>query len=286
MSSRFTRAVLAVIVAAGLVTVAHGAQAAQAASTGTTACSKASTNGTVTRTIGLFRSYNLRVPEGISDSTPLLISLHGFQSFPFGQEFSSGWSQVADRKKFIVAYPAANWNSWNLGQNGGDVNFVTDVANAIAGKYCVDRSRIFLEGGSQGGYMSQRMLCDRTSTFAAASSHMGGRPEYFWDLFYNGECEPSRPAAVILTHGESDPLVGIHEGESTRDNWVERNGCDATPVVGTLPDGQLQSYTGCDAGSDVVWRTYTGLGHAYPTGTQLTEHQERVWSFLMAHPKP
>ncbi|TDD61298.1 hypothetical protein E1263_08040 [Kribbella antibiotica] len=264
-----------------LVAGALAATSPTATATTATACSLAPTGGTVTRSFfpTSARSYNLRVPAGLTGNAPLLLSLHGLGSAPFFQEQATGWSQTADAEKFIVAYPAGDLN-WNLAVGSPDVRFLRDVIDRIAAEHCVDRSRVYVEGGSLGSWMSQRAACDAAGTFAAAAGFMGGSPNTF------GGCGPTRPIAVALFHGESDPLISIAEGRRTRDEWVARNKCSPVPVTEPVADGTASTYRGCAAGVAVSWRSYKGLGHAYPTGAAGSDFRERAWRFLSAHRLP
>lgn len=266
---------------AGAVTV-PAAAAAPAASPGAQACSLTPTGGTVTRSLfpASWRSYNLRVPAGLGNPAPLMLSLHGLGSFPYGQEQASGWSKHADQQKFIVAYPAGNSSSWNLNKGSADVKFLRDVVDHIARTYCVNPKRVYTEGGSLGSFMSQRMACDAADKIAAASGFMGGDPSS------SGGCTPSRPIGVSLFHGEDDNVVPISSGRAARDAWVARDGCNPTPVVEPVPNGTAQSYGGCGGGVSVTWRSYAALGHAYPTGADGEDFRNRAWRHLMSHTLP
>lgn len=255
------------------------------------ACSTASTNGTTTVALWAgwdqgFRSYNLHVPAGLTGQTPLLIDLHGLGSNAFFQETASGWSGYADSEKFIVAYPAGSaWGqAWNVGEGSADVAFIKKVVADIKGKYCVDAGRVFVEGGSLGGFMAQRMLCDAEDVFAAGASTISSSLDYF-----NNPCTLSRGVAFAAFGAESDPLFGslsVHQ----KDWWVDRNSCSTTGTPDPNPYGANGVvYGGCDDGVHVLWRTYSSAnanGHAYPTGAALEDLHAKAWAFLMAHPRP
>lgn len=257
----------------------------------TAACSTASTKGTKTVTIWAgwdqgFRSYNLRVPAGLTGSAPLLIDLHGLTSNAFFQETASGWSAYADSRKFIVAYPAGQaWGqAWNVGQGSADVAFLKMVVADIKGKYCVDADRVFVEGGSLGGFMAQRMLCDAEDTFAAGASTISSSLDYF-----DNPCTLGRGVAFAAFGSENDPLFGSLSAHQ-KDWWVDRNGCSTTGTPDPNPYGANGAvHGGCDDGVQVLWRTYAPAhanGHAYPTGAALDDLHAKAWTFLMAHPRP
>lgn len=270
---------LAMTVAAGSAFAGTPAQA------GTAACSVTPTGGTVTKTIWMgftARSYNLRVPAGISGNAPLLIDMHGLSSNPYFQETTSGWSAYADSKKFIVAYPAGSaWGqSWDVNAGSDDMKFVKAVAEQIKSKYCVDGTRVFAEGGSMGGYMAQRMACDAEDVFASAVSTISGE-------LTAGGCSVSRPVSVGIVNIEQDPLFPTSpQGTDARDAWLARDKCSTTGTTEPNSFGANAKLYPCANGTQVLWRTYAGSDHAYPTGAALGDYHNRVWSFLMANPKP
>ena len=287
--TRSARASLAALSLVASLIVAVLAAGAATTSASAATCSTTPTGGTVTKTIWMgwshgIRSYNLRVPAGITGDAPLLVDLHGLGSNAFFQEVSTGWSQYADQEKFIVAYPAGSYwgQAWNVNQGSVDVAFIRAMVNQIAGKYCVDDNRVFAEGGSLGGFMSQRLACDAEDVFASVVSTISSTFDFF-----GGTCALSRPVSVGIVNAESDPLFPPAQGAAARDLWLEADGCS---TVGT-PDPNAYGaagtlYSDCDGTAEVLWRTYPANGHAYPTGAALGDFHDRIWSFLMANPKP
>ncbi len=272
----------------GLLTTFGAAAPTSAAAA---SCSTASTNGTKTVTVWAgwdqgFRSYNLHVPAGLTGSAPLLIDLHGLGSNAFFQEVTSGWSAYADSQNFIVAYPAGQaWGqAWNVGQGSADVAFLKKVVADIKGTYCVDSDRVFVGGGSLGGFMAQRMLCDAEDVFAAGASTISSSLDYF-----DNPCTLSRGVAFAAFGAESDPLFGSLSAHQ-KDWWVDRNNCSTTGAADPNPYGANGAvYGGCDDGVQVLWRTYGSAhanGHNYPTGAALDDLHAKAWSLLMAHARP
>lgn len=261
------------------------AQAAPQAKAAPAACSLTATGGTVTKTIWMgivARSYNLRVPAGLSGNVPVLIDLHGLGSNAFFQEVTSGWSPYADSKKFIVAYPAGSaWGqAWDLNAGSDDMKFVKAVAAQIKSKYCVNANRVFVEGGSLGGYMAQRMACDAEDVFASGVSTISGELTV-------GSCSVSRPVSMGIVNVERDPLFPTSpQSTDARNAWLTRNSCSTTGTTEPNSFGANAKLYSCGSGTQVLWRTYAGTSHAYPTGAALTDFHNRVWSFLQANPKP
>lgn len=110
---------------------------------------------------------------------PLLLSLHGAGGNGGVQETDTGWSGFADTHSLIVAYPDGWWNllpnnGWWESQkkepNNKDITFVRQLVATISSTYCIDPNRIFVDGFSLGGGMSQRMACEADDLIAAVTA--------------------------------------------------------------------------------------------------------------------
>jgi polyhydroxybutyrate depolymerase len=268
-----------VFVAVGVAVVlgAGGAQAAEA-------CSLTSTGGTVTRTLGS-RSYLLNVPAGLTQASPLLLSLHGFGSNGQQDELFTGWTPFAAAKKFIVAYPQGRpssgsgaWDPYTA--DSPDVGFLRDVASAISSTYCVDPKRIHVDGWSNGAVMSQRTACSAASTFASVTSYGGGTPTVSG---FATPCTPSRPISVGLFAGQYDfTYAGLSQNTQ---EWRTVNGCGATTAHTTDAYGSTDTYT-CAGGADVIARVVNFTSHNWPSGASGEDQRNRMWAFFQAHPLP
>jgi polyhydroxybutyrate depolymerase len=264
---------------------------------------------------GRTRSYLLYVPDSYDPATPapLVISIHGFAEWPAHQRQISRWNDLADRHGFIVVYPAGTgfprrWRTSGHGQTPAeamqDVTFIADLIDALAGRYNVDRTRIYANGLSNGGGMSYLLACRLADRIAAVGSVAGA---YLCPV---EACRPRRPVPFIAFHGTADPIVPYHGGPSAFFHlpfpavpgwiaaWASRSGCDATPVP--LPGrGEVSGlqYTGCQGGADVVFYTIEGGGHAWPGSdpmprfivghtTQDIDATAVMWEFFSRHTLP
>ncbi len=295
-------AVIRWLAAAGVVLVLMLGPATIRASAATSGCVLTPTNGTVTQMIGS-REYQLYVPPGLTGtSVPLLLSLHGAGSNGLEDEISTGWSPFAAANDFIVAYPDALtdpldpsgpylgggvWNPYTM--NSTDVPFLRQVVSQIESTYCIDTSRVYVDGWSNGAVMSQRVACDAADVFAAADSYAGGDPTVEADSglpagSYSGEpCTPTRPISVSLIVGQEDfTYFGLAENTSL---WEGIDGCSATPVAETDQYGSSDTYS-CADGSELYTRVVDDTSHNWPVGAQGEDQRERIWDFFMANPLP
>lgn len=180
----------------------------------------------------------------------------------------------------------------------------------MSSDYPVDPERIYVTGASNGGMMTQRLACEATGAFAAAAAVISSMPAAL-------DCRPSRPFPMLFINGTDDPLMPYQGGQvhfyrrqlgevlSTPETvafWAANNGCNPTPESVLLdldPDDgtwiALDSYSGCQAGAQVLLYTVNGGGHTWPGGSQYLpefvvgkvsndmESNQAIWGFFAAH---
>lgn len=266
---------------------------------------------------GRERCYHLFVPPGYDPArpVPLVVSVHGFLSNPDSQAWITGWHRLAAREGFLVAYPQATswpqrWNAgadWNAGVD--DVGFFRDLLDDLTGVAAVDRSRVYVNGLSNGGGMTVRIACEAADQIAA----IGTVAAAVVDL---QDCAPAGPLPLLAFHGTADPLVPYEGGDVHRRplregaeltrvpsrflgaeawtaRWAEGNGCEPTPeVIPQQGDVRGVSYTGCDQGADVVLYTIEDGGHTWPGGPPIPivgktsddiDATETMWQFFQGY---
>jgi polyhydroxybutyrate depolymerase len=232
---------------------------------------------------GRTRHYLLHAPSDADGA--LVLAFHGGSQPPENQEEISGFDLLADRERFIVAYPEGIERSWADGRGTtraerlgvDDVGFAKAVVADIARTRTVDRARVFATGPSNGGIFANRLGCDAADTFAAIAPVIGTIA-----TAHATSCHPSAPVAVIGVQGVADPVVPFDGGEvggslkgsaggrvqssrATQELWRSLAGCAPNPVSTSLPvrvqDGTAvtrREYTGCQDGADVdPWRVFT-----------------------------
>jgi polyhydroxybutyrate depolymerase len=234
------------------------------------------------------RRYILHVPASYDGTAavPLVISMHGFAEWPAHQMQISRWNALADREGFLVVYPAGTGFPlrWRIRSEEGDtftnidVQFISDLIDALMAEYSIDPARVYANGLSNGGGMSDMLACRLSDRIAAFGSVSGAY------LLPREDCHPGRPVPVIAFHGTADPIVPYIGGESASfhypfppvedwaADWARRNGCAETAEV-LPPTGEVTGirYGGCRMGSEVILYTVHGGGHAWPGGKPLPE---------------
>lgn len=224
------------------------------------------------------RSAFVYVPETYDPTTPapLVMSFHGFASNPLQQRVFSAWDSLADTHGFIAAYPKGTgfllrWNSGKLGfgdSSADDVAYVGALIDTLSERFCIDATRVYANGLSNGGGMSYRLACELSDRITA----MGGVAGYYT----LATCEPTRAVPAMIFHGDADPIVpiegteiGIGPSPDIADwvlEWSVRNDCQTVETLETVGTVSGTRYTDCTDNADVVYYVVGGGGHTWPGG--------------------
>lgn len=256
----------------------------------------------------------LHVPAG--DPVGLVLSLHGGGGTGISQRGLTGFDTVADAHNLLVAYPDGYDKSWADGRGASpadrrhinDVAFLVGLVSKLQNDYGIAPGHVFVTGMSNGGFMTNRLACERADLFAAVAPVAG-------TLGVGVACNPSRPVSVWEAHGTADPLVpfkgGVVRGRGgvshaiSVDNmvakWRSADGCQGEPAMEALPDVRdgtvVHRYesTGCAANTEVVFYKIDSGGHTWPGGkqylpaavigptTRALDGSEAIARFFLAH---
>lgn len=291
------------------------------AASGTSGCGHNEASGSLQYALtvsGHRRTVIVHIPAGYTGKRKLalVLNLHGSESTASAQEKFSGMDATADTDQFIVAYPQALISDgpgydWNIpGEpmvNGklppvsapSDVTFLTTLVHDLAGRYCIDPSRVYATGVSGGGRMASQLACDASNVFAAIAPVAG--------LRYPSPCPASRPVPVIAFHGTADtidPFAGgglgywTYSVPTAADLWAGHDHCAASPQTTVGRGYRLTGYSGCASDTQVELYAITGEGHEWPGGPAMPSVITNVlgpqsdavsantlmWAFFRAHP--
>jgi polyhydroxybutyrate depolymerase len=248
------------------------------------------------------RLYLLFVPDGYDPSVAhaLVVNMHGFTSNAGQQVVFSDMNSTAGREVFVVAYPDGYHNSWNAGvccgdavaEDVDDVGFLVAVVDDVASRLCIDRRRVFAAGMSNGGYMSHRLACEASDTFAAVAPVAAG-------LGILG-CSPSRPVPVLAFHGTDDSYVDLSAAEAALASWVDMDACTDGAERTMFATSWCDMHDECDAGVQVGLCVLDGMDHCWPGGpaprpicemfvgdySEDINANDHMWEFFSHHPLP
>jgi polyhydroxybutyrate depolymerase len=264
---------------------------------------------------GVSRRYFLYLPSTWHRGrpAPLVLVFHGGGGRASGIAPHTGFSRLAEREGFVVAYPQGLNGRWNDGRGYAatydDVGFVRALLDTLGRELSVDPRRVYATGISNGAMFAYRLACDLPGVFAAVAPVAGAMPA---DLA--PACAHTQPVSVLAFQGTADPLMPYFGGGVARRRgrvlsaersiafWATTSGC-AAPVTTDEPDRvtdgtrvRRTAYGTCREGRAVELYTIEGGGHTWPGGppvggsvgrvTREIDATPVIWAFFAGHPKP
>ena len=238
---------------------------------------------------GRQRRFALIVPDGYDGTTPLplVLGLHAltvpYQTVPA----LTGFADMGPFHDFIGVTPSGlvdgvtpYWLAAPVADSY-DVEFIADLLDLLEAELCVDSTRVFSTGMSNGGQMTSLLACRLAHRVTAAAPVAGVE-------FHDG-CE-GRPVPVMAFHGTADPIVtydgegldatriadlqywkgevphGLpaHRGvDAAMQAWAAHNRCAAEPEEERIsPSVRRKTWRDCEA--DTVLYVIDGGGHMWP----------------------
>lgn len=238
----------------------------------------------------LTRTYAIYIPPSYAANPhhphPLILDYHGNNGNPLNQYNNSRYFDIdtplGQGQSYIAVYPAGMNGSWQSApyavEGVDDVRFTGDLLDHLRREYCIDTTRIYASGKSNGGGFVDYLACsdvgDQFAAFAMSSAAL------YSD---NGvaQCNNSKPRAILESHGGNDSTIsylgGPRSGGFLPDVrewigwWAVRDGCaadceDCKEVEGE--NGYEVLRYDCGGLEDVVvhYEVFE-LGHCWPSST-------------------
>ncbi|MFH0894883.1 MAG: PHB depolymerase family esterase [Bacteroidota bacterium] len=278
---------------------------------------------------GLKRTYLMHKPSGFvsGNNYPLLIALHGGHgSGKRMVDLTEGkFNALADKENFIVVYPDGIGRNWNDGRknmpksykahnnNVDDVGFLSFLIDELVRTHCVDPTRVYVTGMSNGSMMTERLAIELSDKIAAAAPVCGNIPLELKNV-------PKVPVAMMIINGTKDPLVPYDGGfvhfkkkklgevtstDQTIVFWKKHNANSASAVVSAFPD--INAADNCTvkktvygkAGdkNEIILICIEGGGHTWAGGWQYIGESfigktcrdvdacQLIWEFCKVHSK-
>lgn len=276
---------------------------------------------------GAERWYFRHVPPAYDASkpVPVVLDLHGYSEGAVVHTQMSGLGPFGDTHGFVTITPQGQGPvaRWDTALGSTDLTFVGDLLDHVESTLCVDTSRVFVTGLSNGAFMTSAVACAYADRIAAAAPVAGIR-----DI---EGCKPKRKVPVVAFHGTADGFVAFDgglgdkvaslpapdgsgktlgesgllpaseaKGPSIPDivaAWAERNGCARKPSERTVAADVARVAYDCPTGADVQLYRVQGGGHTWPGSafsvavesvvghtTMSISADEIMWAFFEAHP--
>ena len=178
---------------------------------------------------GFARSYRVHTPNNYDPSVryPIIMSFDGIEGSGNRIETYSG----LDALPAIVVYPDAllgargftSWDGAPYSVDGErDVQFVHDLLDALPAQYCVDTTRVFAVGMSNGGSFATIVGCELGDRVRAVASVSGA--------YYTTCKEEERTPSLLVLHSVDDRQAPFAGSTARRlpaiAAWVEAQAAD------------------------------------------------------------
>jgi len=274
---------------------------------------------------GLHPTVTIQKPADYSTTCatprPILLVLGGYGSDTgFGAQIGMGWRYLKDIPGGVLILapdgairPGTAARYWNADPACCDVGHVgnDDVAylgglieSVLAAGWNVDRTRVFVAGRSNGGFMAHRLACGRADLVTAIVDLAGAGRSTVAPV-----CLSTLPVAALVDHSQADAGIKYPGGTwmwnvlypSTLTTLAQRaaqNGCtgqlelvaaSAYDHDSAQPGAETDrlAYTGCPVAVE-HWRE-PNSAHVFPqttqAGTITTVWGADAWAWLMTHPR-
>ncbi|WP_162246485.1 alpha/beta hydrolase family esterase [Aeromicrobium sp. Root495] len=276
---RAVGAVLAVVVALGLVACGGSDDAERPRGTGSaTTCLSPYDAGVSEHSVtvdGKRRTYLVAAPDErvLKGTLPVVYLFHGLGSTAADVIDYTGLAALADERKFLLVAPAAKgkdreWDVTGIAKGKGqDATFIDDVAREVGSQDCVDDDRQFAVGLSNGSGVSIALACQGPSYLKAYAGVA--------TTFYSSACDGSPPASIIYFHGTGDEVVPFEGGKTPAfdvravpdvlADWADHDGCAADPTLKQIgKDVERSTWRDCDDQARLEAYVVDGGGHTWP----------------------
>ncbi|KAF1915427.1 poly depolymerase [Ampelomyces quisqualis] len=249
------------------------------------------------------RNYRLHLPAGYDGTKklPLILSFHGRKRSAKEQEELSrfnkayGFEGISVYPQGVTAVKTPQWEGDpDAPAHISDVKFTLELMDHLEETYCIDSSRIYATGKSNGGGFTGLLACDPTASKRIAAFAPVSGAFYLNTVTQQlPDCKPGRlPIPIMEFHGLMDSTINYTGGLNDRGNaksadimtyvdlWAKRDGfaIDAK-MTSTLCDGsqahkQVKKYDwGCGT---VVHYAYKNLEHDWPSSTPNGDTQDKL----------
>jgi polyhydroxybutyrate depolymerase len=257
------------------------------------------------------REFFINIPASVKGNpAPVVFALHsGASSSGLAQHLKVDYTKRGEQEGYVTVYPSGV-NGWNIGSHDAysvkrrtsdadDLGFFRVMFDTLIKEGIADPKRIYITGGSNGGVMTQFLVCNLADRIAGAGVMVATLPAAVknWP-------KPARPIPVIIMLGTVDPMKPWNgntdqlSADATVEYWRKQNNCTGDAKKWDLPDRDPNDGTRIHAQrwegkAPVLFYTMEGHGHGWPmqkgrdeTGTGPKTRDisapEEFWKFFQS----
>jgi polyhydroxybutyrate depolymerase len=233
---------------------------------------------------------------------PLVVDFHGLDEGATIHSATTQFGVLGQQDGFVVAFPQGTgtpvqWDTTSQRASNPDLQFVSALLDQIESTQCIDTSRVYASGFSDGSFMVSLLACTMSNQFAAIAAVSG--------LQLQKPCKTTRRVPILAFHGTADPILFFNGGlgtatlnkvlgkapppsasttttttqpvklhgagyPATVQAWAVKDGCDPNSTDTKLSSQVIRRTYQCPPGTDVEFYIILGGGHAWP-GSKISQ---------------
>lgn len=180
------------------------------------------------------RAFVVRVPQTADVRMPAPV-IFLFHPFGMNAQYMQGRAPMPRVwPEAIAIYPQAMprtgpgtvgfqpaWQTESGEMSDRDLVFFDAMLACVRNNHCVDDTRIFVMGYSNGARLSSLLACERAGVIAGVAVASGSLG-----------CALPEPRPVIISHGLQDATIPYTRAVDAANAWAVRNRCTAPPKSG------------------------------------------------------
>jgi polyhydroxybutyrate depolymerase len=245
------------------------------------------------------RWFLLTTPDELDQDAPLplVLDFHGLAEGADVHAMMTELPAYGAANGFLVVSPHGTGSPvrWAVDPDveaNTDLQYTRDLLDQLEAEQCIDLSRVYATGLSNGAFMSSVLACTMADRFAAVAPVAG--------LIRPDGCDPSRPVPVLAFHGTADPILLFNGGVGDRlgnilpgdgdgasapeteepplpeadlhgdgypkaaQEWATGNGCTGEPEDEDVSDTVIERTWDCPPDGVVEFLILEGGGHTWP----------------------
>jgi len=244
------------------------------------------------KSAGYTRTYQVHTPSNYDPNVryPVILSFDGIEGSGARMEGYSG----LDDLPAVVVYPDSlpgkttftAWEGAPYSVDGSrDVQFVSDILKTIPSQYCVDSTRTYAVGMSNGGAFATTVGCKLGDQIKAVASVSGA--------YYQSCRSEERTPSLLVVHSQDDRQASFYGVTARRlppvPQYVERQVSERhckTPVrIETNIAATYHNWLKCDDNSSVQFVILRKQAHGWLTVPEANIQQTKgtagfIWKFF------
>jgi polyhydroxybutyrate depolymerase len=241
---------------------------------------------------------------------PLVVDIHGLEEGATIHSETTMFGALGQKDGFDAVFPngtgsPVQWNTSDQSPSNPDLQFITAMLNQLESTQCIDTSRIYASGLSDGSFMVSLLACTMSSRFTAVAAVSG--------LQMPKPCHTTRRVPILAFHGTADPILYFNGGVGTAtlnkvlgrgakpsgstttttlpkvnlhgagypaavQAWAVKDGCSPRSTDTRISSQVIRRTYQCPAGTGVEFYIILGGGHAWP-GSEVSRAITSITGF-------